>query len=44
MPMLARILEGRNLFKCTVVYAFDPSTGQRNPKYQQNIEGLEVLN
>jgi hypothetical protein len=44
MPMLARILEGRNLFKCTVVYAVDPSTGQRNPKYQQNIEGLEVLN
>lgn len=43
MPMIAKILEGRYGFKCTIVYAVDPSTGQRNPKFQQNIEGLEVL-
>jgi hypothetical protein len=43
MPMIAKILEARHGFKCTVVYAVDPSTGQRNPKYQQNIEGLEAL-
>ena len=43
MPMIARILEARHGFKCTVIYAVDPSTGKRNPKHQQNIDGLEAL-
>jgi len=43
MPMIAKILEARHGFKCPVIYAVDPGTGRRNPKYQQNIEGLEVL-
>jgi type 1 glutamine amidotransferase len=43
MPMTARILEARHGFKCSIVYAVDPGTGQRNPKYQKNIEGLEIL-
>ncbi|MHC4753212.1 MAG: ThuA domain-containing protein [Planctomycetota bacterium] len=30
-------------FKCTVLYAVDPETGEANPKYQKNIEGLEAL-
>lgn len=45
MPFIAELL-GRQKsvkFKCTVLYAIDPKTGQRNPKYQQNIEGLEAL-
>jgi len=43
MPMIAEILEARHGFKCTVVYAVDPRTGKRNPKHQQNIEGLEAV-
>jgi type 1 glutamine amidotransferase len=43
MPMIAKILEAKHGFKCTVIYAVDPGTGERNPKYQQNIEGLEAL-
>lgn len=43
MPMIANILEERHGFKCTIVYAVDPKTGKRNPKYQQNIVGLEAL-
>jgi type 1 glutamine amidotransferase len=43
MPMIAKILEAKHAFKCPVIYAVDPGTGKRNPKYQQNIEGLEVL-
>ncbi|MHC4624137.1 MAG: ThuA domain-containing protein, partial [Planctomycetota bacterium] len=43
MRMIAGILEARHRFKCSTVYAVDPATGQRNPKYQKNIEGLEVL-
>ncbi|MFH1737923.1 MAG: ThuA domain-containing protein [bacterium] len=43
MPMIAEILEQRDGFKCSIAYAVDPATGERNPKYQQNIEGLEAL-
>ncbi len=42
MPFIAQLLARKNQFKCTVVYAVDPGTGP-NPKYQKNIEGLEVL-
>lgn len=44
MPMIARIIEAKHGFECTTIYAVDPGTGKRNPKYQQNIEGLEALN
>jgi type 1 glutamine amidotransferase len=43
MPMIAGILETRHNMKCTVCYAIDEKTGQKNPKYQKNIEGLEAL-
>jgi len=45
MPFIAELLERQKSvkFKCTVAYAVDPKTGERNPKYQQNIEGLEAL-
>lgn len=45
MPLIAQLL-GRQRgvkFKCTVLYAVNPDTGEHNPKYQKNIEGLEAL-
>ncbi|HMP58888.1 MAG TPA: ThuA domain-containing protein [Gemmatales bacterium] len=43
MPMLARILEERHGFKCTVCRAVNPTTGQKEPKFKRNIAGLEAL-
>ena len=43
MPMIAKILEKRHNFHCDVAYAVDPQTAECNPKYQQNIQGLENL-
>ncbi len=44
MPMIVEVLPRKaKQFNCTVLYAVDPETGQRNPKYKQNIEGLEAL-
>ncbi|HQP99279.1 MAG TPA: ThuA domain-containing protein [bacterium] len=43
LPMIADILEKRHGFKCSVAYATDPATRERNPKFQQNIEGLDTL-
>lgn len=44
MPMIAEVLPRKaKQFNCTVLYSVDPETGQRNPKYKQNIEGLEAL-
>ena len=43
MPFIAQQLEHKRQFKCTVVYAVDPKSGQRKAKYQKNIEGLEAL-
>ncbi|MFC1633686.1 ThuA domain-containing protein [Planctomycetota bacterium] len=45
MPFIAQLL-GRQKdvkFKSTVLYAVNPDIGQRNPKYQKNIEGLKAL-
>lgn len=45
MPFIAQLL-GRQKdvkFKSTVLYAVNPDTGQRNPKFQKNIEGLKAL-
>ena len=43
MPMVAEILKAKHGFKCPVIYAVDPAAGERNPKYQKNIKGLEAL-
>jgi len=43
MPFIAQLLGRRRQFKCTVVYAVNPGSGERNPKYQKNIEGLQAL-
>lgn len=43
MPFIAKLLESKRQFQCTVLYAVDPGSGEKNPKYQKNIEGLEAL-
>ena len=43
MPMLARILAEHHGFRCTVLFAIDPATGEINPDHQTNIPGLEQL-
>lgn len=45
MPFIAQLLERQKQpkFKCTILYAVDPKTGQPDPKYKQNINGLEAL-
>ncbi len=42
MPLLGKILAERHGFKCTVLFAVDPK-GEINPKYANNIPGLEAL-
>ncbi|MEX0727900.1 MAG: ThuA domain-containing protein [Planctomycetaceae bacterium] len=43
MPMIAEILETHHGMKCSVVYATDSDSGEKNPKFKTNIPGLEVL-
>ena len=43
LPQLARILAQRHGFDCTVLFAIDPTDGTINPKQNDNIPGLEVL-
>ena len=43
LPMLAKLLAKRHGFKCTVVFAVDPKTGEINPNEGGNIPGLEAL-
>ena len=43
MPMIARILQEKHGMKCTVLYAVNPATGQRDPQYEKNIRGMEAL-
>ncbi|MHB8520277.1 MAG: ThuA domain-containing protein [Limisphaerales bacterium] len=43
MPMLAKILAVRHGFKCTVLFALNPSDGTIDPNNQTNIVGLEAL-
>jgi type 1 glutamine amidotransferase len=43
LPMLARILAYRHGFRCTVLFAVDPETGEINPDVQTNIPGLHHL-
>ena len=43
LPMLGKILAVRHGFKCTVLFAINPKTGQIQPNHQTNIPGLEAL-
>jgi type 1 glutamine amidotransferase len=43
MPQLAKILAERHGFKCTVLFAINPQTGEVDPMTLDNIPGLEAL-
>ena len=43
LPLLAKILTVHHGFKCTVLFAIDPDTGEINPEEQTNIPGLHNL-
>jgi type 1 glutamine amidotransferase len=43
LPMLARILAVRHGFKCTVLFALNPSDGTIDPDNRSNLVGLEEL-
>src|SRR5687768_18158780 len=43
LPQLGKILAKHHGFKCTVLFAVDPKTGEINPDVQDNIPGLEAL-
>ena len=43
LPLLAKILAVHHGFKCTVLFAIDPETGEINPEEQTNIPGLQNL-
>ncbi len=43
MPMLAKILAVRHGFKCTVLFAVNPSDGTIDPNNSTNIVGLRAL-
>jgi type 1 glutamine amidotransferase len=43
LPQLAKILAYRHGFKCTVLFAIDPKTGEISPNTNNNIPGLEAL-
>jgi type 1 glutamine amidotransferase len=44
LPMLGKLLSSPpHGFKCTVLFAIDPKTGQINPEVTDNIPGLQAL-
>ena len=43
LPMLAKLLAVRHGFKCTVLFAINPSTGMIDPVTLNNIPGMEAL-
>lgn len=43
LPLLAKILATHHGFKCTVLFAIDPESGEIKPDHQENIPGLEAL-
>ena len=43
LPLLAKILSVHHGFKCTVLFAIDPETGEIDPEEQTNIPGLHNL-
>jgi len=42
-PQLGKILSQHHGFRCTVLFAIDPKTGEINPDSVSNIPGLEAL-
>ncbi|MGH7129323.1 MAG: ThuA domain-containing protein [Planctomycetaceae bacterium] len=43
LPQLGKILAKHHGFKCTVLFAMDPETGEIDPNRRDNIPGLEAL-
>lgn len=43
LSQLAKILAKHHGFRCTVLYAIDPATGEISPNKVDNISGLEAL-
>lgn len=43
LPALAKILAVHHGFRCTVLFAIDPETGEIDPNEQENIPGLHHL-
>ena len=43
LPQLGKMLAKHHGFKCTVLFAIDPKTGEINPDVNNNIPGLEAL-
>jgi type 1 glutamine amidotransferase len=43
LPQLAKILSTHHGFRCTVLFAIDPASGEINPDVNNNIPGLEAL-
>jgi hypothetical protein len=43
LPQLGKILSVRHGFKCTVLFAVDPESGEINPDVVDNIPGMEAL-
>ena len=43
MPMMGKILAKRHGFKCTVLFAVNPETGEIDPDNQTNLPGFELV-
>lgn len=43
LPMLAKLLAVRHGFKCTVLFAINPTNGTMDPNIQNNIPGMAAL-
>lgn len=43
LPQLGKILAMHHGFKCTVLFAINPETGEIDPNFSSNIPGLEAL-
>jgi len=43
LPQLAKILAERHGFKCTVLFAINPTNGAIDPNYNRNLPGAEAL-
>jgi len=43
LPQLGKILATHHGFKCTVLFAVDPETGEIDPNNRENIPGLRAL-
>jgi len=43
MPMMGKILAKQHGFKCTVLFAINPETGEIDPDNQTNLPGFELI-